>query len=73
MRRQPKWLDMAGFMVGIHIKTLAIEPEMLNIIAELQEFKGAWRDCYFPDSTLVLLVSNASTESPKTNERGSNH
>jgi hypothetical protein len=56
MRRQPKWLDMAGFMVGIHTKTLAIEPEMLNIIAERQEFKGAWRDCYFPDSTLVVLV-----------------
>jgi Fic family protein len=35
---------MAGFMaVGINTKTLAIEPEMLNIIAELDEFKGAWR------------------------------
>ncbi len=29
--------------VGINTKTLAIEPEMLNVIAELDEFKGAWR------------------------------
>jgi Fic family protein len=27
----------------INIKTLVIEPEMLDIIAELDEFKGAWR------------------------------
>ena len=26
----------------INTKTLAIEPEMLDIIAELDEFKGAW-------------------------------
>ena len=27
----------------INIKTLVIEPEMLDVIAELDEFKGAWR------------------------------
>lgn len=27
----------------INIKTLVIEPEMLDIVAELDEFKGAWR------------------------------
>jgi len=38
------WLDMAGFMADtINTKTLIIEPEMLDIIAELDEFKGAWR------------------------------
>src|SRR5213594_4309480 len=37
--------DMAGFMAGaINTRTLVIEPpEMLDIIAELDEFKGAWR------------------------------
>ena len=35
---------MAGFMAdAINIKTLTIEPEMLDIIGELDEFKGAWR------------------------------
>jgi len=35
---------MAGFMAGtINTRTLVIEPEMLDIIAELDEFKGAWR------------------------------
>ena len=35
---------MAGFVVDtINTKTLVIEPEMLDIIAELDEFKGAWR------------------------------
>lgn len=35
---------MAGFMAAeINIKTLNIAPEMLNIIGELDEFKGAWR------------------------------
>jgi hypothetical protein len=38
------WLDMAGFMADApNTKTLIIEPEMLDIIAELDEFKGAWR------------------------------
>ena len=35
---------MAGFMADtVNVKTLVIEPEMLDIIAELDEFKGAWR------------------------------
>ena len=35
---------MAGIMADlINTKTLVIEPEMLDIIAELDEFKGAWR------------------------------
>ena len=35
---------MAGFMAdNINTKSLVIEPEMLDIIAELDEFKGAWR------------------------------
>lgn len=35
---------MAGFMAGaLNTKTVVIEPEMLDIIAELDEFKGAWR------------------------------
>ena len=35
---------MAGFMADtINTKTLVIEPVMLDIIAELDEFKGAWR------------------------------
>lgn len=35
---------MAGFMADtLNTKTLVIEPEMLDIIAELDEFKGAWR------------------------------
>ena len=35
---------MAGLMAdAINTKTLVIEPEMLDIIAELDEFKGAWR------------------------------
>src|SRR5229473_4912141 len=35
---------MAGFMAdALNTKTLVIEPEMLDIIAELDEFKGAWR------------------------------
>lgn len=29
--------------VGINIKSLAITPEMLDIISEIDEFKGAWR------------------------------
>lgn len=37
-------MDMAGFMADtMNIETLIIEPEILNIIAELDEFKGAWR------------------------------
>ena len=35
---------MAGFMANtLNAKTVVIEPEMLDIIAELDEFKGAWR------------------------------
>lgn len=35
---------MAGFMADtLNTKTVAIEPEMLDMIAELDEFKGAWR------------------------------
>ncbi len=35
---------MDGFMADtINTKTLVIEPEMLDIIGELDEFKGAWR------------------------------
>jgi len=38
------WLDMAVLMADtLNTKTLLIEPEMLDIIAELDEFKGAWR------------------------------
>ena len=38
------WMNMAGIMAAeINIKTLVIEPEMLDIIGELDEFKGAWR------------------------------
>ena len=43
-RGYPKWLDMAGFVAGtINTRTLVIEPEMLDIVAELDEFKSAWR------------------------------
>ena len=43
---------MAGFMADtINTKTLVIEPEMLDVIAELDEFKGAWRTL----TTLLLL------------------
>ena len=35
---------MAGVMVAeINVKSLTIDAEMLNIIGELDEFKGAWR------------------------------
>jgi len=35
---------MAEFMADtLNTKTVVIEPEMLDIIAELDEFKGAWR------------------------------
>src|SRR6202049_3804537 len=35
---------MAGFVADtLNTKTVVIEPEMLDIIAELDEFKGAWR------------------------------
>src|SRR3990170_1763400 len=35
---------MAGFMADtLNTKTVVIEPEMLAIVAELDEFKGAWR------------------------------
>lgn len=35
---------MAGFMADtINTTTLVSEPEMLDIVAELDEFKGAWR------------------------------
>ena len=35
---------MAVFMADtLNTKTVVIEPEMLDIIAELDEFKGAWR------------------------------
>ncbi len=35
---------MAGLMAaGINVKSLAIAPEMLDIIGEIDEFKGAWR------------------------------
>ena len=35
---------MAGFVANtLNTKTVVIEPEMLAIIAELDEFKGAWR------------------------------
>ena len=38
------WLDMAGLVADtLNTKTVVIEPEMLDIIAELDEFKGAWR------------------------------
>ena len=43
---------MAGNMVDtLNTKTLVIAPEMLDIIAELDEFKGAWRAL----TTLLLL------------------
>jgi len=29
--------------VAINTKTLVIEPEMLDCVVELDEFKGAWR------------------------------
>jgi len=35
---------MAGFMADtLNTKSVVIEPEMLDIVAELDEFKGAWR------------------------------
>ncbi len=44
IRSSHLWLDMAGFMAGgINLKTLIVEPAILNLIAEIDEFKGAWR------------------------------
>jgi Fic family protein len=38
------WLDMDALMDGtFKTATLVITPEMLGVIAELDEFKGAWR------------------------------
>jgi len=38
------WLVMAGFMAdALNTDTIKITLEMLTIIAELDEFKGAWR------------------------------
>src|SRR5271167_2307726 len=38
------WLDMAEDMAAaINIKTLVIDSEILDLVAELDEFKGAWR------------------------------
>ena len=38
------WLDMADDMaVAINTKTLVIDSEILDLVAELDEFKGAWR------------------------------
>jgi Fic family protein len=35
---------MADYMVAaINTKTLVIDPEILDLVAELDEFKGAWR------------------------------
>ena len=42
LRRLDLCLDMAGLMAGtLNAKTVVIEPEMLDIIAELDEFKSA--------------------------------
>src|SRR5271170_2921623 len=56
---------MAEFMADtLNTKTVVIEPEMLDIIAELDEFKGAWRalSTLAPD-TLSSLRRVATIES----------
>ena len=48
----------------INTKTLVIEPEMLGIIAELDEFKGAWRAlCTLAPERLSALRRVATIES----------
>lgn len=37
------WIFMGNFMDIINLKSLVISPEMLKIIAEVDEFKGAWQ------------------------------
>ncbi len=63
-------MDMAGFMADtLNTKTLVIEPEMLDIIAELDEFKGAWRAL----STLATIESIGSStriEGSKLSDQG---
>ena len=38
-------MGVNGFTIGsmIHSETLQITPEILNLIAMIDEFKGAWR------------------------------
>jgi Fic family protein len=37
------WMEMDGTMDALNTSTLEISPEILSLIAELDEFKGAWR------------------------------
>ena len=54
---------MAGFMADpINITTLVIEPEVLDIIAELDEFKGAWRALSNGAEALFAATYHQSTE-----------
>ena len=34
---------MATFMVMLHTSNIQITPEILSLIAQIDEFKGAWR------------------------------
>ena len=36
------WMELDESMDGIHTRTLAITPAILKLIAEIDEFKGAW-------------------------------
>ena len=38
-----EWTEMDGRMDHLDISTLRITPEILSLIAEIDEFKGAWR------------------------------
>ena len=37
------WVFMGDFLDMISLDLLIITPEMLNLIAEVDEFKGAWQ------------------------------
>jgi hypothetical protein len=59
---------------SINTKTLAIEPEMLGIIAELDEFNGAWRalSTLAPErlSALRRVATIESIGSPEAPDQG---
>jgi Fic family protein len=38
-----KWVELGVLLVMVHSEALKITPEILAVIAEIDEFKGAWR------------------------------
>lgn len=57
------WMGMDGKMEFLNTATVPITPEILSLIAEIDEFKGAWRAiCRIAPERLSILRRVATIE-----------